>query len=202
MPVSITADSVLFGSKSIRARQFTGLVEAHLARVPGTKDLEAETVRLHSGHFDSPALSHFIRGVYRWGGHPQYAPGVFEHNDKVELQARFRDAAAMLEGETCDVGAALAELNGIHGLGQPSYASRHLRFLCPRLCPVLDSKVKAVVGYEQSIDGYRRWAADSMTIARFLENHSIKNPMDRAQGAWFAGDVDMAVFAELNGWWL
>ena len=38
MPVSITADSVLFGSKSIRGRQFTGLVEAHLARVrPGQR---------------------------------------------------------------------------------------------------------------------------------------------------------------------
>ena len=72
----------------------------------------------------------------------------------------------------------------------------------PRLCPVLDSKVKAVVGYEQSIDGYRRWAADSMTIARFLENHSIKNPMGQSAGRVVCRDVDMAVFAELNGWWL
>jgi hypothetical protein len=202
MSLSIRTDSVLVGEQKIRARQFTGLVEVHLAKVPGTRSLEDEAVGLIRQDFAPLDLSHFIRGVFKWGGHYERAGRTLysENHVNPELQPRFRAAAAFLGGPVADVCAALIELNHIKGLGEPSFASKHLRFLCPRFCPVLDSVVAAGVGYERSVVGYGQWSAESAAAARHLEHCAVRNPMGRPGGAWFAGDVDMAIFACLQGW--
>ena len=40
--------------------------------------------------------------------------------------------------------------------------------------------------------------SEVMSAVRRLEEINISNPMNRANGCWFAGDVDMAIFACLQ----
>jgi hypothetical protein len=46
--------------------------------------------------------------------------------------------------------AALAAVNQLCCLGRPSFASKHLRFLRPEHCPVLDSVLATTLGYRSS----------------------------------------------------
>jgi len=40
--------------------------------------------------------------------------------------------------------------------------------------------------------------SDVMSAAKRLEENNIANPMNSPNGCWFAGDVDMAIFACLG----
>jgi len=44
-------------------------------------------------------------------------------------------------------------------------------------------------------EGYRMLQSDVMCAAKRLEENNIANPMNSSNGYWFAGDVDMAIFA-------
>ena len=46
--------------------------------------------------------------------------------------------------------------------------------------------------------GYRMLQSDMMSAAKRLEENNITNPMNSPNGCWFAGDVDMAIFARLG----
>ena len=100
---------------------------------------------------------------------------------------------------TPDVDVALQAINQIKQLSTPSFASKQLRFLYPHVCPVLD-QVVAGLGYSFTPLGYRAFAADCAAIAIALAKLHIENPIVRPSKQWFAGDIDMALFAHLNGW--
>ena len=92
---------------------------------------------------------------------------------------------------------ALSSLLEIKGLGI-SYASKHLRFLRPDLCPILDNVVWETFKYPWDPRGYRLLVSDVILAAKVLEENQIRNPISRPDGKWYAADVDMAVFACLQ----
>jgi hypothetical protein len=85
------------------------------------------------------------------------------------------------------------------GIGAPSFASKHLRFLRPDVCPILDSVIAGNLTYASTSAGYAQYAADCLEIARVLENNGVPNPVLRSD-RWRAADVDMALYAALQGW--
>ncbi|WP_175607362.1 hypothetical protein [Deinococcus marmoris] len=93
---------------------------------------------------------------------------------------------------------AIKEVVDIPGLGI-SFGSKHLRFLYPEFCPVLDvNTVK--LGYEQTPQGYQKFAQDCRLIANTLTERGTPNPFPERPKKWFVSDIDMALFARLSGW--
>ena len=181
---------------------FSSLVELHFKTVPGTRELETKGQELIAAGLTETLLRDFIDAVHSWGGSfRNYKKGI--ENAKV---AHFQNALQALSVTPPMVERALSSLLEIYGLGI-SYGSKHLRFLRPEFCPILDNVVWEEFKYSWNPKGYRMLQSDVMDAAKRLEENNIANPMLRSNGRWFAGDVDMAIFACLQrnakkpGWW-
>lgn len=172
---------------------FSSLVELHLKTVSGTRELEAKGQGLIAAGLTESLLRDFIEAVHSWGGSFRNYYKVKE-NAKV---AHFQNALQALSVTTPMVERALSSLLEIDGLGI-SYGSKHLRFLHPDICPILDNIVWEEFKYPWNPRGYRVLQSDVMRAAKQLEENNIPNPMNRLNGCWFAGDVDMAIFACLQ----
>jgi hypothetical protein len=192
--------SMHFGNIRINARfkDFSDLVDRHLRRVPGTKELEKKGKLLRDANFPQEQLNQFIREVCSWGGYAGIAGRILNQNDLFFIQKVFTKTSNLLALVNPKVRMALFEINQIKGLGTPSFASKHLRFLCPNACPVFDSFIWENFGYVFGPSGYEEFSNDCLRIAKALEGHKIHNPMNRAKRRWFASDVEMALFAHLR----
>jgi hypothetical protein len=177
---------------------FGWLVERHLLRYPDTPSLEAEGSRLISTDFAERQLGSFIQRVCTWGGYPGIAGRVLNQNSTAQIRRLFRSAMTRLEADPPDVGGALSEVNLIRNLGTPSFASKHLRFLRPDICPILDSIVSARLSYQFNRNGYGVLSEDCNNIAHLLQYNKFSNPRHRDDNKWYVADVEMAIFAYLN----
>jgi hypothetical protein len=148
--------------------------------------------------FPEQQLKHFVRRVCTWGGYAGIGVRVLNQNPFTKIRAHFRNAVTYLKVDTPDVENALREINHIRGLGTPSFASKHLRFLKPEVCPVLDRIVSSRLRYSFSPSGYNQLSEDCVKIARALLANQVYNPMIRHNGGWFAADVEMALFAYIK----
>jgi hypothetical protein len=160
-----------------------------------------------AGKFGPKRLEKFIRGVCDWGNYPGIAERVIKNNHPLQIRKAFQGAVACLRKPVPDPVNALAALNQLHGLGQPSFASKHLRFLRPDICPVLDDGrictaswryAPSVLGYTYDSHGYRDWVRDCKRISRRLQRLGISNPVKRPSGHWYAADVDAGLWLYLG----
>jgi hypothetical protein len=198
MPVQITANDVTAANVRLPYGDFTRLVHNHLRAYPATPALEGEGAKIMATDFPEKQLPTFVCNVCNWGGYPGIAARVLNQNSLATIRARFRDAAASLGNENPRLQAALLAINSIRQLGSPSFASKHLRFIRPDICPVLDSINSDRLGYHFAPQGFESLSNDCLTIARRLQEYGIINPMKRENGTWFAADVEMALFAYLQ----
>lgn len=189
-----------FGPICIPADAFPSLVERHLERVANTAQLEFEGEALLASDFDSAALESFVRGVCRWGGYPGIAGRVLKNNDMDHLRSCFGEAASALRAEGARADSArmaLMALNRLKGLGTPSFASKHLRFIQPAACPVLDRVIHNSCGYAFGPRGYSAYVDDCAVAAEYLDAASVRNPFP-GRDRWHAADVDAAVFSHVR----
>lgn len=198
MNLTVQNDVVSFETK-IPLVDFPHLVEEHTRHYRDTQVLERFGQELVARDFPLPDLEQFIRQVCSWGGYSGIAGRIFNRNSTVDIRQCFVKVVRFFDQPTPDFKAALRELNAIKGLGTPSFASKQLRFLFPETCPILDSINKSL-GYTFNPEGYEQLAKDCAIIARSLEQAAIPNPMNRSHNKWFVGEIDMAIFAYLNGW--
>jgi hypothetical protein len=198
MRLSIDSSLVRFET-SLLITDFPRLVRAHLSRVSNTLSYEQLGQDLIAQDFAGVILRDFIFKLCAWGGYSGIAGRIINQNTPEHIQAQFIQAHAHMTATAPDVGAALQAINQIKQLSTPSFASKQLRFLYPRVCPVLDQTVSGL-GYPFTATGYQAIAADCATIAAALTKRHIENPIARPFGQWFASDVDMALYAYLNGW--
>jgi hypothetical protein len=203
MPLAIVDGRVIFPDveqpkNKLDAAEFEMLVRTHMENVPGTKQLEVEAATLQrDGYLERP-LAQFIIHVCDWGGcyGDIIKHDVLDKNKKDpihEIRDHFIKAGNALAQTPPDVSQALREITQINGRG-PSFGSKHLRFLCPHLCPVLDSILSANLRYPLNESGYTQFSDDSLAVAKMLEEQGVRNPM-RKKGGWFAAEIDMALFA-------
>jgi hypothetical protein len=198
--VTVEDGGVAIGRLKIPIDEFTILVERHLDRAPGTRDLEATGWELVTRGFPEADLENFVRNVCIWGGYPGIAGRILKNNHLGTIRVAFLNASEVLDSNMPDTAAALRSVNQIHTLGQVSFASKHLRFLWPNACPVLDSVISSSLGYSMTTTGYSQFCRDCSQISETLRNLGMVNPMQREEDGWFAADVEMALFAGLNGW--
>ena len=199
MAVEITNKTIIIGLV-LQPSDFTRLVKHHLDEVENTRELEHEASRLCAADFAEEQLTSFIRGVCKWGNYPGIAGRVLKskNNTLPVIQRQFISATNALNSDIPDVQGALREINQIRGLGRPSFASKHLRFLRPDVCPVLDRTISKHLQYPLDEYGYKQFSDDCLRIAETLQQHGVSNPMGRESGKWFAADVEMALFQYLR----
>lgn len=179
----------------LQTSDVTKLVEDHLAIVQGTRELEEDAKRLIESRFEMSALERFIRAVHGWGGQSgsRNLPKIL----RSDFQEYFVSAYDYLNKPQTSVQGALNIICNIPGLGV-SYGSKHLRFIRPDRCAILDSVVRDRLGYSEDAMSYRLLCDEASEAAGALTNDGVHNPMCRADGVWYVADVDMAVFCFLQ----
>ena len=140
--------------------EFPLFLLAHLANVPATVETEDIARRVIAGDFLDADVPTFVRAVCNWGGYAGIAGRVLGRNEPRKLSEAFRAAVADI---AAGVDIAVARLLSLHGLGV-SFASKHLRFLSPQACAILDSKMAAVGGFEQSPAGLAEYSCLCRTL--------------------------------------
>ncbi len=198
MAVKITNNTIIIGVV-LQPSDFTRLVKHHPVELSDTRELEHKASDLRAADFPKEQLASFIRRVCKFGNFPGIAGKVLKskNNELTEIQRRFRRATNALNSDVPDVQGALHEIKQIYGLAT-SFGSKHLRFLRPDVCPVLDSIISKNLGYVLNSHGYKQFSDDCLRIAETLEQHGVANPMDRESGKWFAADVEMALYTYLR----
>jgi len=157
-------------------------------------NLEVEASELIRNDFPHSELAEFVRRVCQWGGYAGVAGRVLKHNSPDSLRDAFTLANAYLAGTKPRITDALTSLRDLHGLGL-SFASKHLRFLCPEYCPVFDQVLRDALCYTYNSAGYTKFAIDCRVVADALISASAPNPWLGRDCNWRAADVEAALFA-------
>lgn len=190
--------TIVVGYDEIPIQGAPNLVRRHLRVYPGTIELELDGYNLIKSYFNSEKLIKFINDVCNWGRYSGISGRVLRNNTIEEIQVRFADALDILNADYSDVSLALKQIIKINGLSI-SFGSKHLRFIRPDICSILDSIISEELSYPLDTNGFKKYTSDCIEIGLILERERIINPMNRG-GRWFAGDVDMVVFAHINRW--
>lgn len=184
-------ENVSFGVR-IPIHQFTELARKHLENIPNTLNIEASANFLKENDFPEIETKEFITKVCKWGNYPGIATRVINNNHFESIQNAFENALEEISNNNIE--SALTSINQLNGLGKPSFASKHLRFLNPENCPVYDNVLNCYLPYPYNPCGYSLFASDCKKIARSLEQLTQQNPFERNQNRWFAADVEAALF--------
>lgn len=186
-------------SLSLPIKCFPELGKKHLQKVPGTLELERMGSELVKKSFtDIDEVENFIREVCKWGGYPGIAGRVMKNNKYDYLKSQFLRAYEKIECDKPEL--ALLEINNIKNLGTPSFASKHLRFLSPEKCPILDSIIQKNIGIPDDYMGYKILADEYTQISKYLAERNIVPAINRPNNKWFVADVDMVLFSFINEW--
>lgn len=191
--MEITRGAVRFGI-SIALDDVPALALRHSQLVVDTSGVEAAGRRLIDSGFPEVECADFIGRVAAWGGYAGIGGRVVKGNTPTAISGAFRTAVALLDAESPDLGAALRTVNGLKGLGTPSFASKHLRFLSPRLCPVFDDYLRVILPYSFGPRGYAAFASDCSALASALTARGAANPWPGRDGEWYAADVEAAIY--------
>jgi len=157
---------------------------------PKTPHIESLGADLIASNFKGEAVIAFVKAVCSWGGYPGIGARVLKRNDLNSISAALMEAHGHIVSKPPAMDMALATLNALSGLGTPSFASKHLRFLHPEFCPVFDSMLQQALPYSFDHRGFAAFAQDCFQIAGRLTEASIPNPRERPEGRWFAADVE------------
>ena len=124
---------------------------------------------MRNSEFRPTDVESFIREVCKWGNYAGIAGRILAKNDINLICEIFAAASVRASNGTDFVDGALELVNRINGLGKPSFASKHLRFLWPEFCPVFDSILEdALKFYDPFPRAYRQFAEDCESTAKAL----------------------------------
>lgn len=195
MNLNIFADRVYIGV-SVELDSFPKMIESHGNNFQDTLTIEERYESLARSpieNFDS--IANYIKDVSRWGNYAGVGGKVLKYNAEETIIEVFEKVRQILIEGNPNLELALSTINGLYGLGTPSFASKHLRFLRPEECPVYDRILTNVLPYSFNPVGYARFARDCKAISNELCSKKIKNPV-RESGLWYVGDVEAAIFSQ------
>ena len=193
MNIIIENNNVSFGIK-IPIDQIYNLANVHFTTIPNTRNIEVSAITLIQSGFPDDLIQNFVRSVCRWGNYEGLAGRILRRNSLNEIRNAFIEAIERLSIIPIDFSGALASINRLDGLGTPSFASKHLRFLNPKNCPVYDSILDESLPYSFDPQGYARFAQDCSLLADELMRLNVPNPFLERNGNWYVADVEAALF--------
>ncbi len=197
MNMIIENDSVCFGI-SIPLSQMSELAKKHLDTIRGTQDIEIIATDLIREGFQDGKVKTFIKSVCSWGNYIGLAGRILNNNSTEKIRQALTNAMERLAMTPPDLAGALTSINRIHGLGKPSFASKHLRFLNPKFCPVYDSILNNSLPYSFNPEGYAKFGVDCSVLAIKLTELHINNPFPQRANAWYVSDVEAAIYIYLK----
>lgn len=175
--------------------EFPEMIKSHGNNFKDTLEMENRYASLISKPFtDFSLIKKFIQDVCKWGNYAGVSGKVLKNNDQFKILDAFNKARLILNSKNPDLALALSEINELYGLGTPSFASKHLRFMLPQKCPVYDSILTDVLPYSFDPSGYAIFARDCQNISNELNKRSIENPI-RKSITWYVSDVEAAIFS-------
>jgi hypothetical protein len=192
MPFKIL-DSVAYFALAVPLHDFPQLLSDHLKDNPDTPEIELFGEQLTRTDFPAEKMPEFVTRVCSWGGKQgiRILDRVLISNKPEEISEALRKASSSLAvGRLAE---ALTEVCKLKYL-KVSFASKHLRFLRPDICPVFDSVLHAALPYTPDETGYSVFAKDCVSLVKALAENQISSPRPRAGGAWFVADVEGAVY--------
>jgi len=189
--------TVLFANVEVDFDAFESLAKLHLQKNPTTNTVETVARDLIDSQFTEAGCRNFIKEVCRWGGYSGIATRVLGNNSITDIRNAFRMATEQLTIENPDIIIALQIINGLRQLKQTSFASKHLRFLAPKICPVYDSILQHRLPYAANPLGYAAFAGDCIKVGEELTRRKIPNPWTDRNGTWFAADVESCLYTQL-----
>ena len=170
-------------------------IQQHRLEFLGTEALEQCAANLVGNDFTQRSSLRFLRQVCRWGGYYGIAARIQQNNQTGAICQAFIGAWEQLLQE--NVLDALVAINALHGLGQPSFASKFLRFLAPMQAPILDRIISARTGFPLNADGYGQLIEACRDAAAHLAAAGIVNPV-RPDGVWYVADIEAAFYADME----
>jgi len=191
--MELTGDAARFGI-TIPLDDFASLALRHSKTDINTAGVEDEGRRLVRADFPENMCAEYVRSVSRWGGYSGVGGRVIKGNTPSAISEALRHANVALQTASPDLESALRVVNRLKGLGTPSFASKHLRFLAPRLCPVFDDYLRVLLPYSFGPRGYAAWAEDCSVLAAALTRRRAVNPWPGRDGDWYAADVEAAIY--------
>lgn len=195
MPLFITQETAVFGT-SIPLSDFAPLLAAHRKKYQSTLDIEKMGVELQQANFPAQAVQNFVTAVCKWGGYAGISGRILTRNSLETIANALKGAVNQLDTEKPNVAEALACINALNSLrSTPSFASKHLRFLRPDICPVFDSVLRKALPYSFDAKGYAQFSKDCCSLAAALKQQKNSAAPDRKMGEWYAADVEGAIFA-------
>jgi hypothetical protein len=194
MPLTIQQGRAYFGIE-LPLVQFEQLARAHLSAVPSTPTVEDRGRSFVEHRFPEADVRAFVRAICDWGGYTGISGRILNRNTPAAICSALKQAVQRLDAHVPDLAAALANVNAIKGLGTPSFASKHLRFMRPALCPVFDSLLQETLPYSFDTQGYAMFAQDCKILAEALTRAGVPNPRERP---WFVADVEAALYAYIK----
>jgi len=192
MPVQVFNGNAYFAIPMPLA-DFPQLLTDFLNENPDTPQIETLAAQLAQSNFPAHSMDDFVTRVCEWGGQQgiRILSRILRHNTDTEIADALRNAFSSLgQGHLVD---ALTYVDKLRFL-DVSFASKHLRFLRPDICPVFDSYLHDALPYTLDASGYSDFANDCAWLARQLGANQIPNPRQRAGGVWFAADVEGAIY--------
>ena len=191
LPFRRSGQSPIAGALQVSFDDLQAWHANHLRVVPGTLNIQHDVSSWIKAEMPFEDLRPLIKRICDWGGKQKrfVLPRVKKESDDI-LRKSFDSAQSFLVlGKPRE---ALAAICCIQGFGY-SFGSKHLRFLSPKICPVLDSVISKRLSYKPSIQGYVPFSEDCLKIAAKL------SPLDNA--SWGAADIEMAIFSYLYHPW-
>jgi len=192
MPVQVFNGSAYFGIP-MPLVDFPQLLTDFLKENPDTSEIEILAAQLVQSNFPAQSMNDFVTRVCEWGGTPgtRILSRILKQNSDTEIADALRNASSSLaQRQFVD---ALTHVDKLRFL-DVSFASKHLRFLRPDICPVLDSVLHDALPYTLDASGYSDFAYDCAWLANQLVANQIPNPRQRTGGAWFVADVECAIY--------
>jgi len=195
MNLHILSNRVYLGV-SFELSSFPEMLNSHGNNFEDTLKMEERYKKLISSPIDDfHSIAIFIKDVCKWGNYAGISGKVLKHNTEEKIIAVFEAVRSVLRSKNPDLALALYRLNTIHGLGKPSFASKHLRFMLPKECPVYDRILTDVLPYSFDPTGYASFSKDCKSLSKELCSRKIKNPI-RQSVTWHASDVEAAIFSQ------
>jgi hypothetical protein len=187
---------VKLGRRMLKVTEFPYWIGRHRREYPDTKIIEKEVSWIVQEGFPKEEAYRLIRLVCRWGGYYGIAARVISANKPAVVSGVLKQAHEKLNDGCAED--ALRRVNGLVGLGRPSYASKILRFIAPRDAAVLDQAIGSKLGFSMNPAGYGELLEGCRTVVSDLKASSVSNPI-RPRGVWYVCDVEAAFFAKVQG---
>ena len=158
--------------------------------------VEEQAQTLRSSEYSEEMSRAFVEAVCKWGNYEGVAGKVLRGNPLPKVAEALGIADRYLASDRPVQ--ALEAIMTLFGLGQVSFASKHIRMLAPDKAVVLDSVIRKHLGYANNLAGYGSFLADCTAIRGGLNEKRALNPINLGS-PWRLCDVEMAIYSKLRG---